>query len=154
MSALNTQVGGSHYKKYAIQPVEYIHKNGLGYIEGSVVKYITRWRDKNGIQDLEKAKHFIELLIEQEERSNTGCSEAVSEGNKPMCGDKSYVEPVKIEEVNNYTRRYYYKTKSELDKVEVYWLNREDVVVKTKGYDFGKDLPYLVLVNIEEKRNG
>ena len=65
-SALSVQVDGSHYKKLAIQPVEYIHANKLGFIEGSVIKYVTRWRDKNGIRDLEKAKHFIDLLIELE----------------------------------------------------------------------------------------
>ena len=60
------QTGGTHYKSLAIQPVEYIHKNGIGFCEGSVIKYVTRWRDKGGIQDLEKAKHFIDLLIEME----------------------------------------------------------------------------------------
>jgi len=68
MSALNKQVGGSHYKVGAIQPIEYIEENNLGYHEGNVVKYITRWRDKNGIQDLEKAIHYIELLIEKQIR--------------------------------------------------------------------------------------
>ena len=68
MSALDEQPGGSHYKTCAIQPVEYIHANGIGYFEGNVIKYVTRWRDKNGIQDLEKAKHYIELLIELERR--------------------------------------------------------------------------------------
>ena len=70
MSAINSQVGGSHYKECAIQPVEYIHANGLGYFEGNVLKYITRWRDKGGIADLEKAKHYIELLIELENKAN------------------------------------------------------------------------------------
>lgn len=69
MSALSKQVAGSHYKGKAIQPVEYIHANGLGFCEGNVVKYVTRWRDKNGIDDLEKAKHYIELLIELETRN-------------------------------------------------------------------------------------
>lgn len=69
MSALDTQEGGSHYKDKAIQPVEYIHANGLGFCEGNVVKYVTRWRDKNGLADLKKAKHYIELLIELESRS-------------------------------------------------------------------------------------
>ena len=64
--ALTTQVGGGHYKDLVIQPVEYIHKNRIGFCEGSVIKYITRWRDKGGIQDLKKAKHFIDLLIELE----------------------------------------------------------------------------------------
>ena len=66
MKALNTQEGGRHYKDLAIQPVEYIHANGLGYFEGNVLKYITRWRSKNGIEDLRKARHYIELLIELE----------------------------------------------------------------------------------------
>lgn len=65
-SPLNQQVGGDHYKKLKIQPVEYNHANGLDFFQGSVVKYITRFRDKNGKADLEKAKHFIELLIELE----------------------------------------------------------------------------------------
>lgn len=68
-SALNVQVDGSHYKDLAIQPVEYIHANGLGFCEGSVVKYVTRWRAKNGIADLKKARHFLDLLIELESRS-------------------------------------------------------------------------------------
>ncbi|SCX92334.1 Protein of unknwon function [Nitrosospira sp. Nl5] len=65
-SALDVQVSGDHYKKLKIQPVEYIHANGIGFCEGSAIKYLTRWRDKGGIADLEKAKHFIELLIELE----------------------------------------------------------------------------------------
>lgn len=65
-SALGKQVSGDHYKDKAIQPIIYIHANNLGFCEGNVVKYITRWREKNGIADLEKAKHYIELLIEME----------------------------------------------------------------------------------------
>jgi hypothetical protein len=66
VSALDKQVSGSHYKDKAIQPIIYIHANNLGFCEGNVVKYITRWKEKNGIADLEKAKHYIELLIEME----------------------------------------------------------------------------------------
>jgi hypothetical protein len=66
MSALDTQVSGDHYKKMAIQPIEYIHKNGIGFIEGAVVKYVTRWKDKNGIEDLKKARHMLDILIEME----------------------------------------------------------------------------------------
>lgn len=65
---LDVQVGGSHYKNLAIQPIEYIHANGIGFAEGSVIKYVTRWRDKNGIKDLEKARHFIDLLIALEQK--------------------------------------------------------------------------------------
>lgn len=64
--ATDVQVGGDHYKKLKIQPVEYIHANGLGFCEGSVIKYVTRWRDKNGLKDLEKARHFLDLLIQLE----------------------------------------------------------------------------------------
>jgi hypothetical protein len=63
-SALNRQVGGAHYRDKGIQPIIYIHANNLGFCEGNVVKYVTRWREKNGIADLEKAKHYLELLIE------------------------------------------------------------------------------------------
>ena len=65
-TALNTQEGGDHYKSLKIQPVEYIHANGLGFFEGSIVKYVTRWRSKNGLEDLRKARHFIDLLLERE----------------------------------------------------------------------------------------
>lgn len=66
--ALSVQVDGSHYKGLKIQPVEYIHANAIPFIEGSVIKYVTRWREKGGVKDLEKAKHFIDLLIELESR--------------------------------------------------------------------------------------
>lgn len=68
-SALDTQEGGGHYKNLAIQPVEYIHANNIGYFEGCVIKYVTRWRAKNGLEDLRKARHFIDLLLELEEQS-------------------------------------------------------------------------------------
>ena len=66
-SKLKEQVGGDHYSKLAIQPVEYINKNNLTYLQGNVIKYITRYKDKNGLQDLQKAKHYVEMLIELEE---------------------------------------------------------------------------------------
>ncbi len=69
--ALDKQVAGSHYKNHAIQPVEYIYANKIGFFEGNVIKYVTRWKDKGGLQDLEKAKHYIELLIELETRTTT-----------------------------------------------------------------------------------
>lgn len=65
-NSLKVQEGGNHYKKMNIQPVEYIHKNNIGFIEGNIIKYISRWRDKNGKEDLLKAKHFIDLLIDLE----------------------------------------------------------------------------------------
>ena len=66
MNALDQQVAGNHYKDKAIQPVQYIHANNLGFLEGCIVKRITRWRDKDGIKDLLKIKHEIDLLIELE----------------------------------------------------------------------------------------
>ncbi len=65
-SPLDKQVSGDHYKKMAIQPIEFIHANGIPFAEGCVIKYVCRHKTKNGKADLEKAKHFIELLIELE----------------------------------------------------------------------------------------
>ena len=67
-SPLAQQVAGDHYKKLKIHPIEYIHANGIPFAEGNVIKYVTRWRDKGGIKDLEKARHFIDLLIELENK--------------------------------------------------------------------------------------
>ena len=66
MSALDIQVAGSHYKNLVIQPVEFIHANGIGYFEGNVIKYVSRWRSKGGVDDLRKARHYIDMLIEFE----------------------------------------------------------------------------------------
>jgi hypothetical protein len=80
-NALDKQVAGNHYKDLPIQPVQYIHANALGYFEGNVVKYISRWRKKNGIADLEKAKHYIELLIELENRNaDKNCNGSFDKG--------------------------------------------------------------------------
>ncbi len=67
-SALTVQVGGDHYRKLKIQPIEYIHANNIPFAEGCAIKYLTRWRDKGGLKDLEKARHFIDLLIDLETR--------------------------------------------------------------------------------------
>ena len=65
--ALKEQVGGQHYKGCRIQPVEYIHANGLDYLEGNVIKYITRHRTKGeGRKDIEKAIHYAQLILEME----------------------------------------------------------------------------------------
>lgn len=58
----NKQVGGDHYD-LPIQPIEYILKNDLGFVEGNIIKYVTRYKRKNGMQDLLKAKHYLEMLI-------------------------------------------------------------------------------------------
>lgn len=69
-SALDIQEGGSHYKDMAIQPMEYCFKNNLSYPVSNVIKYISRYKNKNGLKDLEKARHCIDLLIELEYGSN------------------------------------------------------------------------------------
>lgn len=64
--ALATQVGGDHYKKLAIQPMEYSMKNNLNACQHTIIKYVTRYKDKGGIEDLKKARHTIDMLIEME----------------------------------------------------------------------------------------
>lgn len=66
VNAIDTQVGGNHYKKFKIQPVEYIHANGLDFMQGNVVKYITRHKFKKGKEDIQKAIHFCQLILELE----------------------------------------------------------------------------------------
>jgi hypothetical protein len=61
--ALETQIGGDHYLSAGIQPIEYIQANNLTFLEGCIVKRITRWRNKNGIEDLLKIKHEVDLII-------------------------------------------------------------------------------------------
>lgn len=70
MEAMKDQVGGNHYRNKKIQPIEYILANDLNFCEGNVIKYITRWRDKNGIEDLEKAEQYIKFLIEQAKKDS------------------------------------------------------------------------------------
>lgn len=60
---LDEQIGGDHYKKYKIQPIVYAHANGLGPCEANIIKYATRWKDKGGVEDLEKVIHYAQLLI-------------------------------------------------------------------------------------------
>ena len=71
LGPLQRQEGGDHYKDLKIQPIEYIHANNIPFAEGCAIKYLTRWRSKGGIEDLKKARHFIDLLIELETRSKT-----------------------------------------------------------------------------------
>lgn len=64
MTANDQQVGGDHYKGQPIQPWDFIVANQMGYLEGNVVKYVCRWKNKNGLQDLLKARHYLDKLIE------------------------------------------------------------------------------------------
>jgi len=64
MTANNDQVGGSHYRTKTIQPWDFIAANELGFFEGNIVKYVSRWRSKGGVEDLRKARHYLDKLIE------------------------------------------------------------------------------------------
>ena len=82
MSAFDKQEGGNHYKMLPIQPTEYILANNLGWCESNVIKYISRWQFKNGLEDLKKARHYLDILIERqtpdEEPTNL-----LQQGSKP-----------------------------------------------------------------------
>lgn len=67
---MTNQIGGDHYQEFAIQPWEYNTKNNLGWGEGEIVKYVTRWKKKNGAEDLRKAKSIIEFLIQSSIQEN------------------------------------------------------------------------------------
>lgn len=69
--ANDIQVAGTHYKDKAIQPWDYIVGNNLGYLEGNIVKYVSRWKDKGGVDDLRKARHYLDKLIEVHDGANT-----------------------------------------------------------------------------------
>lgn len=84
MNALETQVGGSHYKDMAIQPMEYSMANGLDACQHTVIKYVTRFRKKGGIQDLEKARHVLDMLIEFERKAQ---AKVPVNDNAPACCD-------------------------------------------------------------------
>ena len=71
LTANDMQVAGTHYKSKAIQPWDYIVGNDLGYLEGNIVKYVSRWKDKGGVDDLKKARHYLDKLIEVNNGSNT-----------------------------------------------------------------------------------
>jgi len=70
MNVLEKQIGGTHYSELPYQPIELIYKLDLGFIQGNIIKYITRWRFKNGIEDLKKAEHYCELGFYYEETSS------------------------------------------------------------------------------------
>jgi hypothetical protein len=87
-SPLDRQEGGSHYD-LPIQPIEYIHKNNMGYIEGNIIKYATRHRDKNGAEDIKKIIHYCELLLELE-YGETSKEEGLREPEQPEYREGSY----------------------------------------------------------------
>ena len=103
MSAYDKQVGGSHYKKMKIQPSKFVIENELLFPEGNVIKYICRHRFKNGKEDLEKAVHFIEMIIErdyptipmteEEEYRNAGITKEEAERTYPPKNSWGMIKP-------------------------------------------------------------
>ena len=71
---LKSSPAGEHYKRFPIEPIQYIEANNIPYHEACIIKYVTRWRAKNGIEDLLKAKFYIERLIEVERSENSNQS--------------------------------------------------------------------------------
>ena len=69
-SAKEKQIGGDHYKNLKIQPVDFCQINQLNYCESNIIKYVTRHKSKNGAEDLQKAKHYINLLLDIEYNEN------------------------------------------------------------------------------------
>ena len=90
MSVWKKQVGGNHYKKYKLQPSQFVTENKLLYPEGCVIKYVVRHQDKGGKQDLEKAKHMIDMIIERdyEEKKKKEKIESWTEGYKKWKANK------------------------------------------------------------------
>jgi len=103
MSAYDKQIGGSHYKKMKIQPSEFINKNDLPFAEGNAIKYICRHKHKGEKQDLEKAKHYIDMILErdyplipmteEEEYRNAGISKEDAERTYPPKNSWGMIKP-------------------------------------------------------------
>ena len=88
MSVYKKQIGGKHYLKYKIQPSRFVVENKLLYPEGCVIKYILRHQDKGGKQDLLKAKHFIDMIIERDYSEEKEKQETWIEGYKKWKASK------------------------------------------------------------------
>ena len=80
MSVWKKQIGGNHYKKYKLQPSQFVTENKLLYPEGCIIKYVIRHQDKGGKQDLEKAKHMIDMIIERDYEAEKEKTESWVEG--------------------------------------------------------------------------
>jgi len=96
MSALDKQPGGSHYKDMAIQPIEFITANNLEYRVGNVIKYACRHQNKNGREDIEKAIHYLEMILETDYPTKTQPIKTQNESDSTQNGaDKPANEPAK-----------------------------------------------------------
>ena len=88
MSAYKKQIGGKHYLKYKVQPSKFVVENKLLYPEGCVIKYVIRHQDKGGKQDLEKAKHMIDMIIERDYEEEKEKQESWVEGYRKWKANK------------------------------------------------------------------
>ena len=88
MSVWKKQIGGNHYRKYKLQPSQFVTENKLLYPEGCVIKYILRHNDKGKKEDLEKAKHFIDMIIERDYKDEKERQETWIEGYKKWKANK------------------------------------------------------------------
>ena len=103
MSAYDKQIGGKHYQNFSIQPSKFVIENELLFPEGNVIKYVCRHRYKNGKEDLEKAVHFIEMIIErdyptipmteEEEYRNAGITKEEAERTYPPKNSWGMIKP-------------------------------------------------------------
>ena len=83
MTANDEQVGGRHYIEKTIQPWDYIIANKMGYLEGNIIKYVSRYKDKNGLEDLIKAAHYLDKLIEVTRNEQQRFSEVTVSATSP-----------------------------------------------------------------------
>ena len=90
----DTQVGGNHYQTMKIQPAEFINKNEMKFAEGNAIKYICRHVNKGGLQDLQKAKHYIDMIIERDYADE-------AKGSSVDSGLDITIEDVKISYAND-----------------------------------------------------
>ena len=102
----DTQVGGNHYQTMKIQPAEFINKNEMKFAEGNAIKYICRHVNKGGLQDLEKAKHYIDMIIERDYGDDAEKSKVfASDDIKVTYGDVSisdeYIKSIPKNNVND-----------------------------------------------------
>ena len=84
-AASDIQIGGNHYRSFAVQPFEFIYRNKIPFAEGSVIKSICRWVNEGNIEDLQKARHYIDLIIEQETQ---GSEDTTGPSHLPSAGDE------------------------------------------------------------------
>jgi hypothetical protein len=127
------QVGGTHYSRLGIEPIQFIETNGLGYHEGNAVKYVSRWRNKNGIEDLNKAKWYIERLIELETNRLETENQTTLPFDEDMCLSEDVIKAVYK------TSKPVHKTKVEEKEQVLFdacnWFNKNKGLVAYPVYD-------------------